>query len=123
MKKILKLNNTEEDYENKKERIKKANLKSRYNITLETYNNMLLSQDNKCKICGTIECKTGRALSVDHCHNTSKIRGLLCANCNTALGLMGDDVVRMRKAIKYLKKPWHVKIRKRYATLSNRLRN
>ena len=114
MKKILKLNNTDEDSENKKERIKKANLKSRYNITLETYND---------KICGTIECKTGRALSVDHCHSTSKIRGLLCANCNTALGLMGDDVVRMRKAIKYLKKPWHVKIRKRYATLSNRLRN
>lgn len=42
-------------------------------------------------------------LVVDHCHKTGRIRGLLCHNCNRALGLLQDDVGVLRKAIGYLK--------------------
>ena len=123
MKKILKLNNKSEGCENKKEVNKRNNLKARYNISVEVYDNMLTNQGNTCKICGIDSCKTGKAFAVDHCHTTNKIRGLLCSNCNTALGLMSDDVARMKKAIKYLKPTWHAKIRKHYATFSNRFRD
>ncbi len=123
MKRILQLKSKLDTYENKKEKNRRYKLKTRYNITLETYNKMLTAQGYNCKICNTSSCKTGKAFAVDHCHTSQEIRGLLCANCNIALGLMGDDVALMKKAIKYLKVPWYVKLRKRYETLSNRLRD
>ena len=42
------------------------------------------------------------ALVVDHCHDTNRVRGLLCTNCNVAIGHMKDDVERLRAAISYL---------------------
>ena len=123
MKKILKLKSKLDVYENKKDKHKRNNLKARYNISLEVYNNMLTNQGNTCKICGINSCKTGKSFAVDHCHTTNKIRGLLCSNCNTALGLMNDDIARMKKAIYYLKPTWYAKIREHYATFSKRFRN
>ena len=52
------------------------------------------------KICGN---KPQKPLYVDHCHETKKIRGLLCHQCNVALGHMNDDPQRLEKAISYLK--------------------
>lgn len=43
-------------------------------------------------------------LHVDHCHQTGKIRGLLCQKCNMALGLLNDSVEILETAIRYLKK-------------------
>ena len=51
-----------------------------------------------CEICGG---HTAR-MAIDHCHTTSKVRGLLCSNCNTALGLVGESVDRLQALIKYL---------------------
>lgn len=45
-----------------------------------------------------------RALAVDHCHQTRKLRGLLCGSCNRGIGLLGDSVERMEAALSYLKK-------------------
>jgi hypothetical protein len=42
-------------------------------------------------------------LSVDHCHNTGKIRGILCTKCNTGLGSFKDNIELLMNAIKYLK--------------------
>jgi len=61
-----------------------SKLKSAYGITLEEYNQMLDEQNNCCKICGGIN--NGRTLHVDHNHDTSKVRGLLCIKCNSHLG-------------------------------------
>ena len=77
--------------------------KVKYNITIEDYDNMLEAQDNGCAICGkTPEDNRGR-LHVDHDHETGEIRGLLCGNCNKALGLFQDDITSLRSAINYLR--------------------
>lgn len=61
---------------------------------------MLTSQGGTCAIChGT--ATVGR-LAVDHCHLTGKVRGLLCTNCNTALGKLKDSKELLLNAINYL---------------------
>lgn len=77
----------------------------RYGITLEEYNALNESQNGKCAICGNYPSE-GRnkdsRLAVDHCHETGKIRGLLCQKCNTGIGLLGDTKESLLKALKYL---------------------
>ncbi len=77
-------------------------LKRRYGITSEDYEQMLISQNYECKICGADKCHTGRNFSVDHCHITNKVRGLLCAHCNVGLGNFKDNTDTLNKAITYL---------------------
>lgn len=84
------------------ERSKKYNLLRKFNLNLTNYNEMLKKQNNVCKICLQHE-KNNRNLAVDHCHKTNKIRGLLCTQCNTGLGLFNDNIDTMLKAINYLK--------------------
>jgi len=69
---------------------------------------MLASQGGVCAICerGERAERNGRtlALAVDHCHTTGKIRGVLCGNCNKALGKFEDNPDFLRNAIIYLAK-------------------
>lgn len=83
---------------------KKAHYKKQYGITLEDYNTLFNNQNGHCAICNLHQSELSRALAVDHCHITGKIRGLLCSNCNTSLGLLKDSVLNFEKAIKYLTK-------------------
>jgi Autographiviridae endonuclease VII len=62
---------------------------------------MLKQQRGKCAICKTEPYELKR-LSVDHCHEAGKVRGLLCVKCNAALALLGGDLVLLKKAIAYL---------------------
>ena len=80
---------------------KEIKLKRYYGITANQYYAMSTSQGDVCKICKG-KCKTGRELSVDHCHTIGKIRGLLCSNCNSGLGSFKDNVELMAEGIKYL---------------------
>lgn len=73
----------------------------RYGITLEQYEEMYDNQKGVCKICKNT-CSSRLCLSVDHCHKTGKVRGLLCVKCNTALGMLNDDVHKFKTAIEYL---------------------
>ena len=81
-----------------------------YNITIEEYNKLLISQDSKCGICNnyelTIVNKTNKPkqLAVDHDHKTGKVRGLLCQKCNTGIGNLKDSIELLDRAIQYLKK-------------------
>lgn len=83
---------------------------SYFGLTLEQYNKLFEDHDNLCGICKNPETRKSRTpgkicrLSVDHCHITGKIRGLLCGACNTAIGKFKDDISLMEKAIEYLKK-------------------
>lgn len=78
-------------------------------MKLEDYFQMLKDQDYRCAICEQKETamhQSGRVkqLSVDHCHDHGHVRGLLCASCNRAIGLLGDDPSRLEKAADYLRK-------------------
>ena len=61
-----------------------SGLKTKYNITIEQYDEMLDAQGGGCAICGVKP--TNKRLAVDHCHTTGKVRGILCTGCNTGLG-------------------------------------
>lgn len=71
------------------------------NISVEEYFNLNKYQNNVCKICKKQNKKM--RLSVDHCHRTGAVRGLLCGKCNAALGFFKDDINLIKNAIKYVK--------------------
>lgn len=77
-------------------------LKTRFGITLDEYNNILTRQYYRCAICGTDSTHFTRGLAVDHCHITDTIRGLLCINCNTGIGSFKDSPALLEAAIEYL---------------------
>jgi len=81
-------------------------LKSLYGITEETYSEMFNSQNGLCFICGTSENNNTRMkfLCVDHCHQTGKVRGLLCQECNFFLGKLERQLPNLERFISYLKK-------------------
>ena len=79
------------------------NLKRKFNLSKEDYYEMLKKQNNVCFICNKPN-KQKRRLCVDHCHKTGIIRGLLCVDCNVALGNVNDDVNILYKMIDYLTK-------------------
>lgn len=76
-------------------------LKSQYGITLEEFEQMSREQDHLCAVCGKPETAYKR-LSVDHCHKTKRIRGLLCHRCNKGLGFFDDDPDKLMAAIRYI---------------------
>ena len=76
--------------------------KVHYGITIEIYNQLLKSQNHRCAICGNKRKKGQRAFAVDHDHKTGAVRGILCAPCNTLLGLAKDSRTLLATAIKYL---------------------
>ncbi len=82
-----------------------AQLMSRYGITLDEYNRLLAAQNHCCAICGKPESDYKRKnLSVDHCHDTGKVRGLLCNQCNMGIGQLNDDYITTQRAAAYLMK-------------------
>lgn len=78
--------------------------KIKFNITQQEYDILLQKQNYCCAICGIHYQDCSRQLAVDHDHATLKIRGLLCNQCNTGLGLLQDNTHILKKAILYLKK-------------------
>lgn len=80
---------------------KKSRFKNLYGITVEEADEMARQQDGKCKICLQPPANV-RGLHVDHDHQTGKVRGLLCSNCNSMLGYARDNPVTLRKGIDYL---------------------
>lgn len=91
-------------YYNNKERALACNRKRLYNLSQSDYDNLYRSQNGNCAICG----KSGENQSektflvVDHDHETGKVRGLLCAHCNSMLGHAYDSKDILAAAIKYL---------------------
>lgn len=69
----------------------------KYKISPDRYAQMWIDQDGDCAICGE-----HRELVVDHCHDTGRVRGLLCHRCNVALGWMNDQPENLRRAASYL---------------------
>lgn len=74
--------------------------KYRHGITTEQYDGMVSEQDGRCAICG----RDDGDLRVDHCHDRSVIRGLLCDRCNRGLGFFADDPERLAAAAAYVQR-------------------
>ena len=82
--------------------IRAKNLRDRYGMTVAEYDGLLHSQGGVCAICET-DTPGGRGrFHVDHCHESGKIRGLLCNDCNVGIGRLADDALRCIQAAKYL---------------------
>lgn len=86
-------------------------LRRKYGITLVDYNKLFEAQGGVCALCKkgetTKRMKKGEGrerLAVDHCHDTGRVRGLLCFKCNTAIGSLGDTEEDAQKVVEYLNK-------------------
>jgi len=86
------------DYEKDKD----SKLKRAYGISFQEYKEMLAAQEGKCAICGTQDMGKRKAFAVDHCHTCNEVRGLLCSPCNTAIGLLREDLNTMKRAMEYV---------------------
>lgn len=88
--------------EKNKDRVENTRLLRKFNITLKDYNKMFEGQQGCCAICKKHQLEFKTKLHVDHCHITGKVRGLLCYNCNRALGLFQDDLTVLKESVNYL---------------------
>lgn len=79
---------------------------STYGVSYAFVVELLEKQNSLCAICGREGFKMHDGvfmnLNLDHCHESGTVRGLLCHNCNRALGLFSDDTSVLKKAIDYL---------------------
>ena len=73
---------------------------NKYNLTPEEIMQLQIRQCNSCGVCQTW---LGDSPYVDHCHETGRVRGLLCSNCNLAIGKLGDTIEGVRRALHYLR--------------------
>lgn len=90
--------------ESKKDYNHNKHLKHAYGISRDVYLQMFSKQNGCCAICNRHQLEFTRRLSVDHCHATNKIRGLLCNDCNSLLGNVRDQSELLASAINYLRK-------------------
>jgi hypothetical protein len=78
-----------------------ARIRGEYGLDREAYLALVSEQRSSCRICGFNEPDHFK-LHVDHCHDTGRVRGLLCGPCNQGIGLMRHSSERLRHAIVYL---------------------
>jgi hypothetical protein len=96
-------------------RERKYRIQKQYGLSPERYEAMLAAQGGRCAICGTSEPRLNSnavyyctfSFHVDHCHETGKVRGLLCSRCNVGLGSFEDDVELLERAVAYLRAVEH----------------
>lgn len=92
--------------ESYKERYHEYKLQWKYNISKKDFDLLFEAQEGVCAICGKPETRKQKGvlkrLSVDHDHETGKVRGLVCHRCNTLLGMAEDNIETLENAILYL---------------------
>jgi hypothetical protein len=89
----------------RKRAVRNFQLKRKFGITIDQFDEMSAAQDHKCAICLFPALRMPhKVLHVDHCHTTGVVRGLLCNRCNTMLGHMGDNVAGAMKVLQYVSK-------------------
>lgn len=82
--------------------VRNSQMKADFGISLADFETMLSNQGGVCAICG--ERPKRRRLAVDHCHQTGRVRGLLCYSCNVGIGALRDSPDVIRSAIAYLRR-------------------
>ena len=82
-----------------KDQLPEYQRRRKFGIPFGTYDRMLAEQGGACAIC---RAEFPRLL-IDHCHASGKVRGLLCNNCNTGIGMFSDDPQLMQAAAQYVR--------------------
>lgn len=85
----------------RKESARWLRIKKEYGLTEKQVNAMLEGQNCKCSIC---RCCIKNGYHIDHCHTKNFVRSLLCSRCNQAIGLLDEDVSKIKAAMQYLKR-------------------
>ena len=96
-----------------KDKWRDAYLVKTYGITSVEYDAILKAQNGGCWVCGKVPSKGHNKLAVDHLHSKGekkrnprekrgRVRGLLCWQCNSAIGKFGDDIHKLKRAALYL---------------------
>jgi hypothetical protein len=75
-----------------------ASKASRYGMTFEELRKRLTENGGRCPLCE----RASNNMVVDHCHDTGRVRGVICSGCNVGMGLLGDDPDLLRRAANYL---------------------
>lgn len=73
-----------------------------YRLTRAERLSLVEAQRGRCAICSRTEAELGEQLCVDHCHDTGRVRGLLCRSCNLGIGYLKDNSERVWQAFAYL---------------------
>ena len=71
-------------------------------MTVKRYDELFAQQNESCAVCKEHQSVFKRSLCVDHDHATGIVRGLLCDNCNRALGYLKESKLIMNNMIKYI---------------------
>ncbi len=77
---------------------------AKYGMTPEDYLILFNLQEGRCAVCDQHQLELDHRLNVDHDHQTGEIRGLLCRNCNMALGLLRDNSLLIGRLKEYVEK-------------------
>lgn len=98
---------SKENHQERKEKGLHANaaLKREYRLNINQYEALYKKQQGRCAICKTSSSPKGNRFYVDHDHATGKVRGLLCASCNSGLGMFKDSLDLLQEAQSYLLNP------------------
>lgn len=75
----------------------------RYGLTQRDVSTIEAEQGGKCPICSRLLAEVART-HIDHCHDTGRVRGILCSECNTGIGKLRDDPELLRRAVAYLER-------------------
>jgi len=84
----------------RKEKAKWSRIKKIYGIDADGFSDLLDKQEHKCAICETKLHE--KNTHIDHCHNTGRVRALLCNKCNQGIGLFNEDIARLERARSYI---------------------
>ena len=83
--------------------VNRSRIKRDYGLSPTEYAALFVKGNNRCEICGDeFNNSAKHKLSIDHCHATGEIRGILCGNCNRAIGMVADNPTLLRRAAEYL---------------------
>ena len=93
--------------------ITQSTLLRNYGITIEIYNKIHSKQNGRCAICNIHQSEILYPFYVDHDHTTGKVRGLLCASCNSQLGVYNDNIINIKNDIKIYK----IKLQNAYSAI------
>lgn len=84
---------------NNKDKIRIQKAMNAYDITEKEVVDLYLEEN--CGIC-SVKIKNQRSKHIDHCHETNRVRGVLCTNCNVGLGMFKDNEQNLLNAIKWI---------------------